>query len=124
LAVKKDKKKSKTVRKRVKPAKKVKRKHVSGGLVLPRRLGVESKSATIVYGMKIDSDVITRSAVEAFNKRRYTVHDIRLTEYIPDPKFRNLMVKIAVLDRIQEELTRLYPEANVLRPNTVTLMVR
>ncbi|MFH0863017.1 MAG: hypothetical protein V1875_08330 [Candidatus Altiarchaeota archaeon] len=87
-------------------------------------MGVESKNITVVYGMRIESDIITRAAIEAFNKKRYTVHDVRLTEYIPDPKFRNLMVKIAVLDRIQEELVKLYPEANVIRPNTVTLMVR
>jgi hypothetical protein len=91
---------------------------------LPRLAPVGARSFIVVYGMKLEPDIITRAAVEAFNKRRYTVHDIRLMEYIPDPKFRNLMVKIAVLDRIQEELLRMYPEVNVIRPNTVTLMVR
>lgn len=93
-------------------------------LVLPKRIPVESKSVIVVYGMKVDPEHITRAAVEAFNKRRYTVHDLRLTDYIPDPRFRNLMVKISVLDRIEEELLRIYPDANVIRPNTVTLMVR
>jgi hypothetical protein len=91
---------------------------------LPRQVPVGARNFIVVYGMKLEPDIITRAAVEAFNKRRYTVHDIRLMEYIPDPKFRNLMVKIAVLDRIQEELLRMYPEVNVIRPNTVTLMVR
>lgn len=91
---------------------------------LPSQVPVGARNFIVVYGMKLEPDIITRAAVEAFNKRRYTVHDIRLMEYIPDPKFRNLMVKIAVLDRIQEELLRMYPEVNVIRPNTVTLMVR
>jgi hypothetical protein len=91
---------------------------------IQKKLPVDSRSIVIVYGMKLDPEIITRAAIDAYNKRRYTVHDIRLIEYIPDPKFRNLMVRIAVLDRIEEEVRRVYPDANVMRPNTVTLMVR
>jgi hypothetical protein len=90
----------------------------------PSKPQVGFKRNIIVYGMKLDPEHITRAAVEAYNKRRYTVHDMKLTDYIPDPKFRNLMVKIAVLDRIEEEVLSRYPEATVIRPNTVTLMVR
>jgi hypothetical protein len=85
---------------------------------------VSKKRVVIVYGMRVDPEHITRAAHEAFNKRRYTVHDLRLTEYITDPKFRNLMVKIAVLDRIEEELLLVYPDSEIIRPNTVTLIVR
>jgi hypothetical protein len=98
--------------------------HRAAPIVLPRKLPVESKKVVVVYGMRIDPEIITRAAIEAFNKKRYTVHDIKLTEYVPDPKFRNLMVKIALLDRIEEELFRLYPSAAIIRPNTVTLMAR
>ena len=93
-------------------------------IVLPRKLPIEPKKVVIVYGMRIDPEIVTRAAIEAYNKKRYTVHDIKLTEYIPDPKFRNLMVKIALLDRIEEELFRIYPNAAIIRPNTVTLMAR
>jgi hypothetical protein len=92
-------------------------------LILPKKLTVPPKPVIIVYGMRIDPENITRMAIEAYNKHRYTVHDLRLTECISDPKFRNLMVKIAVLDRVEEEILRLYPQAQVLRPNTVTVMV-
>jgi len=96
----------------------VKRPSLAGGSVVSKR------NALIVYGMRIDPEHITRAAQEAYNKRRYNIHDLRLTEYINDPKFRNLMVKIAVLDRIEEELVRLYPDSEVIRPNTVTLLIR
>jgi hypothetical protein len=107
-----------------KPKVRVSKSGVSDVIVLPKRLPVASRVVTVVYGMHVDPEIITRAAIEAYNKKRYTVHDVRLTDYIPDPKFRNLMVKIAVLDRIQEELLRIYPDAVVLRPNTITLMVR
>jgi hypothetical protein len=94
-------------------------------IILPKKLPVKPRKVVIVYGMSIDPEKVTRAAIEAYNKRKYTVHDIRLVEYIPDPKFNtHLMVKIAVLDRIEEEMLRLYPEAEVIRPNTVTLKVR
>jgi hypothetical protein len=117
--------KGKLVNKAKKPLKSASvSKSKGSAFVLPRKLHVESRNIIVVYGMKLDPEHITRAAVEAYNKRRYTVHDMRLTDYIPDPKFRNLMVKIAVLDRIEEEVMRLYPDATVIRPNTVTLMVR
>ena len=94
------------------------------GIVLPKKLPVASRKIVVVYGMRLDPENITRAAIEAYNKKRYNVHDVRLTEHIEDPKFRNLMVKIAVLDRIEEEICRIYPSAEVLRPNTVTLIVR
>ena len=93
-------------------------------IILPKKLPVKPPKVVVVYGMKVEPENITRAAIEAYNKRRYTVHDIRLIDYISDPKFRNLMVKIAVLDRIEEELLRIYPDAEIIRPNTVTLMVR
>jgi hypothetical protein len=92
--------------------------------VLPKRHNVESRKIIVVYGMRVDPEKVAAAAVEAYNRKRYTVHDIRLMEQIEDPKFRNLMVKIAVLDRIEEDVVRLYPDAEVLRPNTVTLIIR
>ncbi|MBD3388138.1 MAG: hypothetical protein GF414_04275 [Candidatus Altiarchaeales archaeon] len=116
-------KKAEKARKPVKKPKKRARKPKIE-IILPKRLPVKPKKVVIVYGMNVNPEHITRAAIEAYNKRRYTVHDIKLSDYIPDPKFRNLMVKIAVLDRIEEELLRLYPNTDVIRPNTVTLMVR
>ncbi len=93
-------------------------------LVLPQKFQVNPKSVVVVYGMRIDERKILNSAVEAYNKRRYTVHDIKLSDYnVHDPKFKNLMVKIAVLDRIEEEILRIYPRSDVKRPNTVTLLI-
>lgn len=92
--------------------------------VKAHRTKVSSPPYFVVYGMRIDGVHVTKAAAEAYGKRRYTVHDLRLMEFIPDPRFRNLMVKIALLDRIEEELTRMYPGVSVIRPNTVTLLVR
>jgi hypothetical protein len=111
-------KKAKSSKKPVKKQVSKPKKRSYGGLPAPARHMV------IVYGMKMDPEQVAKAAVEAYNKRRYTVHDVRLTDHIEDPKFRNLMVKIAILDRIEEDIYRLYPEAEILRPNTVTLVVR
>ena len=93
-------------------------------IVLPKRFQVSPKSVVIVYGMRIDERKILSAAVEAYNRKRYTVNDIRLSDYkVEDLKFKNLMVKIAVLDRIEEEILRVYPQAECKRPNTVTLLV-
>ncbi len=93
-------------------------------LVLPKKLSVKPQETLIVYGMEIDPKRVQYAAVEAYNKKRYVAEDIKLQEYcINNPKFHNLMVKIAVLDRIQEEMLRLYPAANVKRQNSITLTV-
>jgi hypothetical protein len=97
---------------------------LGNAIVFPKKLSVKPKSVIVVYGMRIEPEHIMKAAIEAYNKRRYTVHDIRMQEYVTDPKFRNLMVKIALLDRIEEEMLRIYPDTNIIRPNTVTLMVR
>ncbi len=93
-------------------------------IVMPKRISIKPPEVVIVYGMRLDTKKITYTAVEAYNKKRYTVHDIRLSEFdINDPKFKSLMVKIAVLDRIEEEVMRLYPDATISRTNTVTLEI-
>ena len=93
-------------------------------IVFPKKLAVKPRDMIIVYGMRVDKDKVMRAAIEAYNKRKYTVNDIKLPEYgINDPKFRNLTLKIAVLDRIEEEIFRLYPDAEPKRPNTLTLLI-
>jgi len=116
-------KKKRTVRKASKKVSK-KSKHRRRAVSTVSRRVVASRDVVVVYGMKIDQDHIIKAAQEAYARRRYTVHDIRLPEYVTDPKFRNLMVKISILDRIEEELNRRYPELSIIRPNTVTLMLR
>ena len=124
-AKKRSKSSKKASKKKAKPKRKVRRVHrKSVEIILPKKLPVKPRKVVIVYGMHVEPEKITRAAIEAYNRRRYSVHDIRLMDFIPDPKFRNLMVKIAVLDRIEEEMYRLYPDTEVIRPNTVTLMVR
>lgn len=127
-AVKKAKKRVKAVRGKAKgrSAAKAKKKPAKKPIefVLPKRLPVKPRKTVIVYGMRVEPEKITRAAIEAYNKKRYTVHDIKLIDYIPDPRFRNLMVKIAVLDRIEEEVLRIYSDAEAVRQNTVTLLVR
>ncbi|MCX6694893.1 MAG: hypothetical protein NTU61_01160 [Candidatus Altiarchaeota archaeon] len=91
---------------------------------------IESKTLTKgsetirVYGHEVEKNKITNAALDAFNKKRYTTNDIQVHEYIKNPNFHNLMIKIAVLDRIEEELIRLYPEHDIDRINYVTIMVR
>lgn len=93
-------------------------------LELPKKLAVKAKNNIIVFGMSIDTKKVQVAAIEAFNRKKLNIHDVKLSEYnVNDPKFNNLMVKIAVLDRIHEEIVRQYPNAKVSRPNTVTLIV-
>jgi len=77
-----------------------------------------------IYGHEVDKNKITNASLEAYHKKRYTTNDIQPQEYIQNPGFHNLMIKIAILDRIEEELIRIYPDAEIERVNAVTIRVR
>jgi uncharacterized ubiquitin-like protein YukD len=124
----KNKKSNKKVKKPIKkaktPKKKDKAKKQVNTLVLPKKLAVKSPELMVVYGMQIEPKKVSYAAVEAYNKKKYNAEDIKLQDYcVTNPKFHNLMVKIAVLDRIHEEIKRLYPEANIKRLNSIQLLV-
>jgi hypothetical protein len=109
-------------KKPVKVAKGLKR--LASGLVIPKRLPVRPRKMICVYGKSVNPKLITQASIEAYNKRRYTTHDFRASDFISDPRLHNLMVKIAILDRIEEEIVRIYPDVTVDRINSVTLVVR
>jgi len=110
-----------------KPAKKAKAKSNAKTAVKPispAKTLTKGGRTIRIYGHEVEQSKITNAAIEARNKKRYTTHDIPVHEYISDPKFHELMIKIAILDRIEEELVRLYPEREIDRINTVTILVR
>ncbi|MFH1403494.1 MAG: hypothetical protein ABIH11_04415 [Candidatus Altiarchaeota archaeon] len=130
-AVKKASKKSvkKAVKTRKKPVKtKPKKmskglKRLSSGIIVPERLPVKPRRIITIYGKSVDPKLVTRAAIEAYNKRRYTTHDFKASDFIHDPRLHNLMVQIAILDRVEEEVVRIYPDVRVDRVNSVTLEV-
>jgi len=80
-------------------------------------------SSMIIFGVHVTEPKIRSAAIEAYRKRMYTTDDINAGEFFNDKSHDNLMVKIAILDRIQEMTKLLYPHTNVERKNKITLLV-
>lgn len=74
-----------------------------------------------VFGHKIDPARIRNAAVEAYSKRTYGIDDIQVENYIRDSEWDNLMTKIGILDRIEEQLNLMYPHIDVVRKNKISL---
>jgi len=80
-------------------------------------------TSVIVFGIEIAEPKIRSAAIDAYRKRVYTTDDIHALDFFGDKKHDNLMVKIAILDRIQEMVILLYPNVLVGRKNKITLCV-
>ncbi|MBM3309531.1 MAG: hypothetical protein FJY77_04685 [Candidatus Altiarchaeales archaeon] len=76
-----------------------------------------------VFGHPVDSKKIKNAAVEAYSKRTYTIDDIPVEHYIKENEWDNLMTKIGILDRIEEQLNLMYPHVDVVRKNRITLEI-
>jgi hypothetical protein len=74
-----------------------------------------------IFGHAVDSRKVRDSAVEAYGKRLYTIDDIAVDQFISEKEWDNLMTKIGILDRIEEQLIMLYPHIDVVRKNKITL---
>lgn len=80
-------------------------------------------TSMIVFGMHITEPKVRAAAIEAYRKRLYTTDDINITEFLGDKTHDNLMVKIALLDRVHEMVKLLYPNNRVERKNKITLVI-
>ena len=76
-----------------------------------------------IFGHKVDFRKIRDAAVEAYSKRAYTIDDIEVDQFIKEKEWDNLMTKIGILDRIEEQLIMMYPHIDVVRKNKITLQL-
>lgn len=74
-----------------------------------------------VFGHEIDPRKVKAAAMEAYNKRGYCIDDIPVESFIKDGEWDNLMTKIGILDRIEEQLNLMYPHIDVVRKNKITI---
>jgi hypothetical protein len=74
-----------------------------------------------VFGHKIDPNRVKNSAVEAYSRRSYGIDDIVVENFIRDSEWDNLMTKIGILDRIEEQLNLMYPHIDVVRKNKISI---
>ncbi|MFH1125820.1 MAG: hypothetical protein V1703_01730 [Candidatus Altiarchaeota archaeon] len=76
-----------------------------------------------VFGHPVDPNKIKAAAVEAYNKRQYTIDDISVDNYIRESEWDNTMTKIGILDRVEEQLTLMYPQIDVVRKNKISIEI-
>ncbi|HHQ45532.1 MAG TPA: hypothetical protein ENN13_05320 [Candidatus Altiarchaeales archaeon] len=87
------------------------------------KLHKEPREAIRVYGHKVSPAKIQKAAQKAVYGRGISVNDISVSEFIRDDKYDNLMIKIALLDRIEEELLRTIDEQHIQRVNTIEIRI-
>ncbi|MFH0859594.1 MAG: hypothetical protein V1921_00165 [Candidatus Altiarchaeota archaeon] len=116
----------------VKPKKKIKlrarRSNKAGRRAARKRKPIKPEKAEgmgiiSVFGNRIKPSRIEKSVKDAYRKKEYTTDDIHLPEFIRDKTDHNLMVKIGILDHIEEMAAQMYPSLNVYRKNKITLVL-
>jgi len=80
--------------------------------------------ATLIFGERVKPARITDAAREAVRKRAYSTDDIHVSDYTLNTASNdNLMFKISILDRVQEEIEANHPEVTAERKNKITLAI-
>ncbi|VVB51324.1 Uncharacterised protein [uncultured archaeon] len=81
-------------------------------------------SDVVVMGEVVTPASIKSLTKEAKRKMRFTIDDVNIVDIIPHQDPNNLFVKIAVIDRVQEEAVKMFPKSAVRRLNKITLEIR
>jgi len=76
-----------------------------------------------VFGHEINPKKIQAAAVEAYNKRCYSIDDIPVNYYIKESEWDNLITKIGILDRVEEQINIMYPHVDVVRKSKINLEI-
>jgi len=87
----------------------------------PAKPGKTEPQAFRIFGHNVEPRKIKDSAMEAYNKRCYTIDDINVDLFIRDKEWDNLITKIGILDRIEEQLILLYPHIDVVRKDKTSI---
>jgi hypothetical protein len=87
----------------------------------PAKPGKTEPQAFRIFGHNVEPRKIKDAAIEAYNKRCYTIDDINVDQFIRDKEWDNLITKIGVLDRIEEQLVLLYPHIDVVRKDKTSI---
>lgn len=106
------------VKKNAKPSKKPVKKRV---MMSPQK--VTDMQIISVFGNRVKPSRIKTATRDAYQRGECTTEDIRLSNYIKNPTDHNLMVKISILDRIEEMAAQMYPQSEIIRKNKITLII-
>lgn len=82
-----------------------------------------AEPSAVVFGHRISLGKLQKASRDAVRRKTYTTDEIHVQDYIPDKKEDNLMVKIALLDHIEEQARLSHPDASITRKNKLTLEV-
>jgi len=88
----------------------------------PKMAKEKGDKNAVVFGIKIPLHKLKDAAYDAYRMKSYTTDDIHVQEFLPHEE-ENLMIKIALLDHIEEQLRLNYPKAAVERKNKLTIEV-
>ncbi|MFH1835714.1 MAG: hypothetical protein ABH851_05965 [Methanobacteriota archaeon] len=76
----------------------------------------------IVFGSQIPTARIRNAAKDALNCKTISTDDIFVKDYLQEDE-ENLMIKIAILDHIEEELKAIHHEFKITRKNKLTIVI-
>ena len=88
-----------------------------------KKVREKGEETAIVFGYPISPKKIQDAASDAIRRREYTTDDIHLQDYI-EKENENLMIKIVLLDHVEEKIRQKHPNLNVERKNKLTIKVR
>ncbi|MFH1788413.1 MAG: hypothetical protein ABH834_03425 [Candidatus Altiarchaeota archaeon] len=88
----------------------------------PQKKKPSGKETPVIFGNKVPLRKIKDAAHDAYRIKKYTTDDIDTKDFIPCEE-GNLMIKIALLDHIEEQVKLHYPQAKIERKNKLTLEI-
>lgn len=92
-------------------------------ILRPRKEKTAGKETPVIFGNKVPLRKIKDAAHDAHRRKNYTTDDIHTKDFIPGEE-ENLMIKIALLDHIEEQVKLHYPKAKVERKNKLSLEIK
>jgi len=96
--------------------------HKKYRLHTPKMAKEKGDKNAVVFGIKVPLHKLKDAAYDAYRMKSYTTDDIHVREFLPHEE-ENLMIKIALLDHIEEQLRLNYPQAAIERKNKLTVEV-
>jgi hypothetical protein len=88
----------------------------------PKMIKEKGDKSAVVFGIKVPLHKLKDSAYDAYRMKTYTTDDIHVREFLLHEE-ENLMIKIALLDHIEEQVRLNYPKATIERKNKLALEV-
>lgn len=87
---------------------------------LPKKKKIKGKKVAVIFGNQVSLQKLKDAAYDAVQMKNYTTDDVHMNDYIPHED-DNLMIKIALLDHIEEQARENHPKSEITRKNKLTL---